>query len=42
MSGKYEKVQELLSIVKQMANEGLTQQEITDRSGIETPIMMQF
>ena len=36
MSRKYEKVQELLSIVKQMANEGLTQQEIADRLGLES------
>ena len=35
MSRKYERVQELLPVVKQLAGEGYTQQQIADRLGLE-------
>ena len=35
MSRKYEKVQELLPVVKQLAGEGYSQQQIADRLGLE-------
>ena len=35
MSRKYEKVKELLPVVKQLAEEGYTQQQIADRLGLE-------
>ena len=35
MSRKYEKVQELLAVVKQLAEEGYSQQQIADRLGLE-------
>lgn len=34
MSRKYEKVQELLPIIKRMSNEGSTQREIADELGL--------
>lgn len=36
MPRKYEKVQDLLAIVKQLISEGLTQQEVADRLGFES------
>ena len=36
MPRKYEKVQELLPIVKEMVNDGLTQREIAEKLGFES------
>ena len=36
MPRKYEKVQELLPIVKELVNEGLTQREIAEKLGFES------
>ena len=36
MPRKYEKVQELLSIVKELVEEGLTQREIAEKLGFES------
>ena len=36
MSRKYEKVQELLPIVKELVNDGLTQREIAEKLGFES------
>ena len=36
MPRKYEKVQELLPIVKKMVNDGLTQREIAEKLGFES------
>ena len=36
MPRKYEKVQELLPIIKELVNEGLTQREIAEKLGFES------